>query len=409
MICGDFEFSETIKPQHKQLENETSNTNILNYQLDCEDKSIFRHHVKSEISEKDYKYEHCMFEVASEPQIENTPSYMDKNIQKCEQPLYGNKNEEHKLFKQKYVVVHNKEWFYKCHSCDYKSKNKTHFVRHLMMHTGEKPFKCEYCDYKTREITTLNIHSQTHTGERPYKCKYCNYRTGRKYDFNKHLLSHKGEMPFKCNYCNFKTGRNYDFNRHLLTHKGENLTHFKKDISISEKPHDESQKSDDDQSLYEKYMFIHNDTWFYKCNSCDYKSKYKCRFVRHLVIHTCEKRFKCKYCDYKTKDISTLNQHCRIHMGCTSVVMKSNREFENRAAIIVALRAGRSPKEIVDFLKLPKTTIYRVKKQFDEADSSKEGIATRKKHSRRSDRVRGEEFVKNVKKIDGNPGKSMRP
>ncbi|UYV64601.1 ARHGAP42 [Cordylochernes scorpioides] len=92
-----------------------------------------------------------------------------------------------------------------------------------------------------------------------------------------------------------------------------------------------------------------------------------------------------------------------------SVVMKSNREFENRAAIIVALRAGRSPKEIVDFLKLPKTTIYRVKKQFDEADSNKEGIATRKKHSRRSDRVRGEEFVKNVKeKIDGNPGKSMR-
>ncbi|UYV68006.1 IKK1 [Cordylochernes scorpioides] len=103
-----------------------------------------------------------------------------------------------------------------------------------------------------------------------------------------------------------------------------------------------------------------------------------------------------------------------IHVKCNStcvrsVVMKSNREFENRAAIIVALHAGRSPKEIVDFLKLPKTTIYRVKKQFDEADSNKEGIATRKKHSRRSDRVRGEEFVKNVKeKIDGNPGKSMR-
>ncbi|UYV72599.1 HELQ, partial [Cordylochernes scorpioides] len=105
---------------------------------------------------------------------------------------------------------------------------------------------------------------------------------------------------------------------------------------------------------------------------------------------------------------------CHIHVKCNStcvrsVVMKSNREFENRAAIIVALRAGRSPKEIVDFLKLPKTTIYRVKKQFDEADSNKEGIATRKKHSRRSDRVGGEELVKNVKeKIDGNPGKSMR-
>ncbi|UYV71665.1 hypothetical protein LAZ67_8004029 [Cordylochernes scorpioides] len=110
----------------------------------------------------------------------------------------------------------------------------------------------------------------------------------------------------------------------------------------------------------------------------------------HEATHTREKPFTCSFCEY-------------------SVVMKSNREFENRAAIIVALRAGRSPKEIVDFLKLLKTTIYRVKKQFDEADSNKEGIATRKKHSRRSDRVRGEEFVKNVKeKIDGNPGKSMR-
>ncbi|UYV75727.1 hypothetical protein LAZ67_13001155, partial [Cordylochernes scorpioides] len=111
---------------------------------------------------------------------------------------------------------------------------------------------------------------------------------------------------------------------------------------------------------------------------------------------------------------ATIYIYSHIHVKCNStcvrsVVMKSNREFENRAAIIVALRAGRSPKEIVDFLKLPKTTIYRVKKQFDEADSNKEGIATRKKHSRRSDRVRGEEFVKNVKeKIDGNPGKSMR-
>ncbi|UYV71114.1 hypothetical protein LAZ67_8001791, partial [Cordylochernes scorpioides] len=115
------------------------------------------------------------------------------------------------------------------------------------------------------------------------------------------------------------------------------------------------------------------------------------------------------------EDVTTSGEgEVHIHVKCNStcvrsVVMKSNREFENRAAIIVALRAGRSPKEIVDFLKLPKTTIYRVKKQFDEADSNKEGIATRKKHSRRSDRVRGEEFVKNVKeKIDGNPGKSMR-
>ncbi|UYV68049.1 hypothetical protein LAZ67_5002908 [Cordylochernes scorpioides] len=118
------------------------------------------------------------------------------------------------------------------------------------------------------------------------------------------------------------------------------------------------------------------------------------------------------YSHYKDIHISFMTEGYLLGdfpLPVVRLLAQSNREFENRAAIIVALRAGRSPKEIVDFLKLPKTTIYRVKKQFDEADSNKEGIATRKKHSRRSDRVRGEEFVKNVKeKIDGNPGKSMR-
>ena len=53
--------------------------------------------------------------------------------------------------------------------------------------------------------------------------------------------------------------------------------------------------------------------------------------------------------------------------------------------------------------------VYRVKKQFDEADSDREVTPARKKHSRRSDRVRDEEFVNKVKeKIEGDPGKSMR-
>ncbi|UYV61469.1 hypothetical protein LAZ67_1004962, partial [Cordylochernes scorpioides] len=133
-------------------------------------------------------------------------------------------------------------------------------------------------------------------------------------------------------------------------------------------------------------------------------------YFRHGVRMLPERWEKVVAKDGQYFELNIFHIHVKCNSTCVrSVVMKSNREFENRAAIIVALRAGRSPKEIVDFLKLPKTTIYRVKKQFDEADSNKEGIATRKKHSRRSDRVRGEEFVKNVKeKIDGNPGKSMR-
>ncbi|QQP42504.1 Uncharacterized protein FKW44_017193 [Caligus rogercresseyi] len=33
-------------------------------------------------------------------------------------------------------------------------------------------------------------------------------------------------------------------------------------------------------------------------------------------------------------------------------------ELERRTAIIVALRCGRAPKEIIDFVKFPKATVY---------------------------------------------------
>ncbi|QQP50039.1 Uncharacterized protein FKW44_010905 [Caligus rogercresseyi] len=41
-------------------------------------------------------------------------------------------------------------------------------------------------------------------------------------------------------------------------------------------------------------------------------------------------------------------------------------ELERRTAIIVALRCGRAPKEIIDFFKFPKATVYSIAKSFKE-------------------------------------------
>jgi inhibitor of nuclear factor kappa-B kinase subunit alpha len=85
-------------------------------------------------------------------------------------------------------------------------------------------------------------------------------------------------------------------------------------------------------------------------------------------------------------------------------------EYDKRAAILVSLRAGRNPPEIADFLKLPRSLIYRVKSDYDAASENQEEYsASRKEHSRRSDCKRSAEFVDTVsKKIEENPGKSMR-
>ncbi|QQP41715.1 Transposable element tcb1 transposase [Caligus rogercresseyi] len=41
-------------------------------------------------------------------------------------------------------------------------------------------------------------------------------------------------------------------------------------------------------------------------------------------------------------------------------------EVERRTAIIVAFRCGRAPKEIIDFFKFPKATVYSIAKSFKE-------------------------------------------
>ena len=83
-------------------------------------------------------------------------------------------------------------------------------------------------------------------------------------------------------------------------------------------------------------------------------------------------------------------------------------EYEKRAAIVVALRAERTPPEIANFLKLPRSLVYRVKKQFDAVEDEEEFQPSRKKHSRRSDAKRTDAFIDVLsEKIEEFPGKSM--
>ena len=47
-------------------------------------------------------------------------------------------------------------------------------------------------------------------------------------------------------------------------------------------------------------------------------------------------------------------------------------EYDRRAAVSVALRASRAPAEIIDFLKLPKLTVYAVARRFFRVETKEE-------------------------------------
>ncbi|QQP39699.1 Uncharacterized protein FKW44_013506 [Caligus rogercresseyi] len=70
-------------------------------------------------------------------------------------------------------------------------------------------------------------------------------------------------------------------------------------------------------------------------------------------------------------------------------------KLERRTAIIVALRCGRAPKEIIDFFKFPKATVYSIAKSFKESEDIEEGILTpeRKTTGRSQVRKRSADFI----------------
>lgn len=64
--------------------------------------------------------------------------------------------------------------------------------------------------------------------------------------------------------------------------------------------------------------------------------------------------------------------------------VRSSAEYNRRAAVIEALRAGRSPTEIIRFFGYPRSTVYDIAQKYADAEKSEEGSANpaRQSHSR---------------------------
>jgi succinate dehydrogenase/fumarate reductase flavoprotein subunit len=89
-----------------------------------------------------------------------------------------------------------------------------------------------------------------------------------------------------------------------------------------------------------------------------------------------------------------------------------NQQESTRAVIVSGLRAGRTVKEIMDFANIKKSTVYDVKKKYDEYIASGGSpntfeIAT-KIHKRRSD-YKGTALAEDLRElVSKDPGRSMR-
>lgn len=83
-------------------------------------------------------------------------------------------------------------------------------------------------------------------------------------------------------------------------------------------------------------------------------------------------------------------------------------EEMKRAAVLSALSAGRTPKEIAEFHKFSLSFVYKIKSKVDNSEHPKDISTKRKKHDRRSDTIRTPEFIAKVQEmVDNDPSQSM--
>lgn len=145
-----------------------------------------------------------------------------------------------------------------------------------------------------RSVACDNITNSCDTMDRIFHCTHCNYQTDSKKKLKTHINLHFVKINV-CQICNFETTRADLFYNHSLEHK---------DISQVE---------------------------IFKCSKCDYVSKYKTAFNKHVIIHSRpeainspysrqKRERQCPYCDHKT--MNSLKRHIsRMHRRLNEVEM----------------------------------------------------------------------------------------
>ena len=153
---------------------------------------------------------------------------------------------------------------------------------------------CHLCDYQTCKTVSLILHMKTHNVKKkkeklPFKCEVCDYICSGKQRFQRHLLVHSA-MKYKCDYCKRQFNYLTKLNNHL-TRKHMKFGKLEEGADIE-----------------------------YKCDKCDFKSKWKRSHERHKC--QVEKKIldpppppTCPKCDHIFTKKYSLKRHLKI---CTA-------------------------------------------------------------------------------------------
>ena len=231
-----------------------------------------------------------------------------------------------------------KEKIHCCEFCEFKTDMILKLDEHMKaVHHVNKDIQCPKCDFKTAWQRSLDLHIKVkHEKDTLPKltCSQCDFVTHSKPSFRSHQKLHQVKDNIECEHCGTRFTRKDSYKHHLKIVHGNSKT-FKCDECdfVSKYPqavkahrlwkHTENNKQFQcdlckkgyvtKKSLKYHIETAHLQTKKYKCEVCEFECFYKRNFKRHMDEHLPDdEKLKCDYCSYVTPNKNVLDRHIEL-------------------------------------------------------------------------------------------------
>ena len=207
-----------------------------------------------------------------------------------------NKNETFEEVLDHQKDVHGRD--FACNICSKRFLRSSHLQRHLKEH--QEVYECNICSFRTIDEKNLEEHTKAlHLDQKDIQCPHCDFKTAWQRSLYDHLKTQhqRSSLPkLTCPQCDFVTHSKSSLRTHQKVHRV-----VKDNIECEHCGTKFTRKES-----YDKHMRIaHGNSKTFKCDECDFVSKYPQAIKRHRLWKHTEnnKQFQCDLCEkaYVTK------------------------------------------------------------------------------------------------------------
>lgn len=224
--------------------------------------------------------------------------------------IVGNMAKRQKLNEQNLTArtrAHTVKQPYQCQICKTRFTRQCNLNTHMKKHGGMFAYQCSICRRGFESISLGKAH-EICCKAKQYECYLCNRKFyQRKSDLFRHMQRwHTGEKPFNC------------LESHSIVWNDTSRANVESIVGESQ-PMVQQRKTKNlnrrTGSLKKKRKL--NDTLDiakrFKCDFCEFSTKWKWILARHTHIHTDERPYQCELCETRFNQQYNLHTHMKTH------------------------------------------------------------------------------------------------